>query len=165
MVDQVAIAAVRLLLMRFDLVEDDLDAVDRGENERDGLGGDRHAVAELAHQRFGGVRQRFEPGQSEKAAGALDGMDEAKDVAEDFAVVRLLLEAHELGVDPVETLAGLGQELAQQVVHTNALVATRALRVGTRHNVYYCCKTRADARSAARHGAPDRTSPLCCQRV
>ena len=62
MVDEVAVAPCRLLLVRFDLVEDALDAVDGGENERDRLGGDRHAVAEPAHQRLGGMRQRLEPG-------------------------------------------------------------------------------------------------------
>src|SRR5208282_1432809 len=55
-------------------------------------------------------------------------MDEAKNVAEDVAVVRLLLEAHEFGVDPVQTLVGLGQELTEQVVHTRRLVRTRACR-------------------------------------
>ena len=69
------------------------------------------------------MRQRFEPRQPEKAAGALDGMDEAEDVAENAALFGSLLEAHEFGVDPVETLAGLGQEFPQQVVHTGRLVA------------------------------------------
>ena len=68
-------------------------------DERDGLGGDRHAVAEFAHQGLGGMGERFEPRQPEKAAGALDGVNQAKNIAEDLAVVRLLLEAHELGVD------------------------------------------------------------------
>ena len=49
-------------------------------------------------------------GQREKAASAFDGVDEAKNVAENLAVIRLLLETHELGIDQVETLAGLGQE-------------------------------------------------------
>ncbi len=110
-------------------VEDRFDAVDGGENERDGFGGDRHAVAEFAHQRFGGMRQRFQPRQPEKAAGALDGVNQAKDVAENVTVVRLLLEAHEFGVDPIETLVGLGQELTQQVVHTGALDTARACRL------------------------------------
>ncbi len=38
-----------------------------------------------------------------------------------FGVVRLLLEAHELDVDDVEALVGLGQEFPQQVVHRNSL--------------------------------------------
>ena len=126
-VDQVAIAAVRLLLLRFELVKDDLDAIDREKNDGDGLGGDRHAVAEFAHERFRGVGQSFETGQSKKAAGALDRMDEAKDVAEDFDVVRLALEAHELGVNAIEILVGLGQELAKQVVHEEAPSSPSAL--------------------------------------
>ena len=79
--------------------------------------GDRHAVAEFAHQRFGGVRQRFQPRQAEEAAGALDGVNQTENVAEDLGVVGLLLETHELDVDHVETFVGLGQELPQQVVH------------------------------------------------
>ena len=102
--DQIVVVAVRLALLGFERFEDGLDPVDRGKNERDGLGRDRHAVAKFAHQAFGGVRQRLKPGQAEKAASALDGMDETKNVAEDFAVIRLLLEAHEFRVDTIETL-------------------------------------------------------------
>jgi hypothetical protein len=63
------------------------------------------------------MRQRLEPRQAEKAAGSLDGMNQTKNVAEDLAVVGLLLEAHEFRVDAIETFTGLGQELTQQVVH------------------------------------------------
>ena len=87
---------------------------------------DRHAVAELAHQAFGGMRERGEPRQPEEAAGALDGVNEAEDVGEDFGVVRLLLETHELDVDRVETLVGLGQEFAQQLVHGKGLPRRKA---------------------------------------
>ena len=104
-----------------DRLEDRFDPVDGGENERDGFRGDRHAVAEFAHQRLGGVRQRFQPRQREKTARALDGVNQAKNIAENGAVVRFLLEAHELGVDQIETLVGLSQEFTQQVVHTGAL--------------------------------------------
>src|SRR5581483_5196956 len=120
LLDQLAVAALRFRLTGFELVENELDAVDGRQNERDGVSRDRHAVAKFAHQGFGGVRQSFEPRQGEKAAGALDGVDQPEDVAEDVAVVRLALEAHQLGVDPLETLVGLGQKLTQQVVHTNA---------------------------------------------
>src|SRR4029077_15518465 len=85
------------------------------------FGGDRHAVAEFAHQRLGGVGQGFEPRQAEKAASALDGWNEAKNIAENGAVVRFLLETDEFGVDQIETLVGLGQKFTQQVVHTGAL--------------------------------------------
>ncbi len=42
--------------------------------------GDRRAVAKLAHQRLGGMGKRVEPRQPEKAAGALDGVDETENV-------------------------------------------------------------------------------------
>jgi hypothetical protein len=48
------------------------------------------------------VRQRFEARQPEEAAGSLDGVNEAKDVAEDLSVVRILLEADQLDVDNIE---------------------------------------------------------------
>ena len=49
------------------------------------------------------------------------------------AVIRLLLETHELGIDQIEALAGLGQELPQQLVHTRRLVTTGGIRsAGTR---------------------------------
>ena len=101
-----------------------------------GIGGDRHAVAEPSHQRFGGVGQSLEPRQSEKSASALDGVNQAKDVAQDLAVVRLLLETHELGVDAIQTLAGFGQEIPQQLVHTTRLVGPGADPRRRSYNVF-----------------------------
>ena len=72
--------------------QDFLDAIDGGENQRHGLAGHRHAVAKLAHQRFGRMRQRFQPWQPEKAARPLDGVDQPKDVIQYLGVVRILLE-------------------------------------------------------------------------
>src|ERR1700740_175643 len=69
------------------------------------------------------MRQRFEPGQSEKAASALDGVDKAKNIAEYLPVVRLLLETHEFGVDQIEALVGFGQEVPQQLIHSQRLTA------------------------------------------
>ena len=83
--------------------------------------GHRHAVAEFAHQRLGGMRQRFQPRQPEEAAGALDGVDQAKNVIEDLGVVRFLLEPHQLIVDGVQALAGLRQKLPQQIIHETGL--------------------------------------------
>ncbi len=62
-------------------------------------------------------------GQPEKAASAFDGVNETKNIAEDAAVIRLLLETHELGVDEIEALAGLSEKVAQQLVHSRRLVA------------------------------------------
>ncbi len=149
--DKIAVVAGRLLRVRFEPFEDRLDAIEGGENERDGFGGDRHAVAELAHQVLGGVRQRFEPRQSEKAAGSFDGMNQTKNIAEDFAVIRLLLETHQFGVDLFEVLAGFGQKIPQQLVHyptplPNKLAAPAATTRRRTHRVHHL--TRADG---ARH--------------
>ena len=51
------------------------------------------------------MRQRFEPRQAEKAASALDGVNQPKNVIEDLGVVRVLLEPHQLIVDRVQALA------------------------------------------------------------
>ena len=63
------------------------------------------------------MRQRLEPRQIEKAAGAFDGVNEPENIGEDFGVVRILLEPHEFDVDDVETFVGLGHKFLQQVVH------------------------------------------------
>jgi hypothetical protein len=67
------------------------------------------------------VRQRLEARQSEKAAGALDGVDEPEDIAENLGVVRVLLETHELDVDHVEALVGLDQEFLEKIIHCSSL--------------------------------------------
>src|ERR1700694_1393714 len=64
--------------------------------------------------------QRFETRQSEKAAGALDGVNQAEDVIQNLGVVRILLEPYQLVIDGIQTLASLRQELPQQIVHQNA---------------------------------------------
>jgi hypothetical protein len=115
--NQIPVGPSRLLLALLQLVEQFLDAVDGGQDDGDGVAGDRHAVTEFSHQRLGGMRQRFQPRQTEKTAGPLDGVDQAKDVVENLGVVRILLESNELHVDDIETLVGLGQELTQQIVH------------------------------------------------
>ena len=115
--DKIDVVARRFLFAQLDRVEDGFDAIDGGKNERDGFGRNRKPVAESPHHALGGMRQRLEPRQAEKAAGSLDGVNQTKDIAEDLAVVGLLLEAHEFRVYAIETFIGLGQELTQQVVH------------------------------------------------
>ena len=78
------------------------------------------------------MRQRLEARQAEETAGALDGVDEPEDVAQDRLVVRVPLEPHELDVDGVEVLAGLGQELAQQIVHRRTRTQTLRNANGSR---------------------------------
>ena len=120
--DEIVISSFGLALVAFKRLENDLDAVDGGENERDSLTRGRRAVAKLAHQRFGCMCERFEARQPKKPASAFDGMDQPEDVIENLRVVRILLKTHELDVDHVETLARLGDKFPQQVVHKNAFV-------------------------------------------
>ena len=107
--------------MLLELVEDLLDPVDGGEDERDRVLCHRHAVAELAHQRLGGMRQRFQARQAEKTAGSLDGVDQPENVVENLGVVRVLFEPDEFNVDHVEAFIRLGQKFPQQIVHGNSL--------------------------------------------
>ncbi len=57
------------------------------------------------------MRQRLESGEPEKSASPFNGMDEAKNVAEDFAVAGLMLETDDFRIDALEILVGLGKEL------------------------------------------------------
>ena len=128
--DQVLVVTFRLVFVLLEPVEHVLQPVDGRKDQRDGFAGDRHAVAEFAHQRFGGVRQRFQPRQPEESAGALDGVNEAENIIEDLCVVGLLLKANELHIDRVEAFVRLGQELAQQVVHRAMTFVARHGRSG-----------------------------------
>ena len=163
LLDQVGVIAGGFLLFRLELGEDRLDAVDGRKNERHSLGGDRHAVAEFTHQGFGGMRQRFEPGQSKKSASALDGVDETKNIAENAAVIRLLLETHKLGVDEIEALAGFREKVAQQLVHSRRLVATGKPPAHAERAFHR--QPRTPRAVLARRAAPDRAGLVCCQRV
>ena len=96
--------------------------------------GHRHAVAEFAHQRLGGMRQRFEPRQPEEAAGALDGVNQAKNVIQNLGVVRILLEPHQLIVDGIQALVGLRQKLPQQIIHENRPSKALVLRSTVNHS-------------------------------
>ena len=77
--------------------------------------------------------------QAEEAAGAFDGVDQPEDVAEDLGVVGLLLEAHQLDVDRVETFVGLGQKFPQQVVHETAFARRSPRHRAARSGRSVCC--------------------------
>ena len=154
--DKVAVVATLLALLLFDFGKDDFDAIDGGEDEGDGVASDRHSVAKPTHQSFGRVGQRLEPGKSEKSTGPLDGMDEAKNVPEDFAVVRLVLEADDFRVDPLKVLVGLGEELPQQVVHTRA---SPTQNFAAWRSIPSASCTQARARPAG--GTPDAQTGVC----
>jgi hypothetical protein len=69
------------------------------------------------------MSQRFQARQPEKAASALDGVDQAKDVIENLRVIRILLEPNQLIIDRIQTFAGFRQELPQQIIHETSLHA------------------------------------------
>ena len=127
--DEVAVDALRLGGVALELGQDVLDAVERREDQRHGLGRDGHAVAELAHQRLGRMGERLEPRQPEEAAGALDGVDEPEDVAQDLVVVGIALEADELDVDDVEMLP----------VSTRNSRKRSSIGPARRHATHKCC--------------------------
>ena len=127
--DQIPVVAFGLGFGLLEPVEHFLQPVDGREDQRHGTAGHRHAVAEFAHQRFGGVRECFQPRQPEESAGAFDGVNEAENIIENLRVVRLLLETNEFDVDRVETFVRLGEELAQQVVHREKAFVARHGRV------------------------------------
>src|SRR5256885_15155505 len=56
-----------------------------------------------------------------KAARALNGVNQPKDVIENLGVVRFLLEPHQLIVDGIQALAGFRQKLSQQIIHHTGL--------------------------------------------
>ena len=115
--DQVFVGAFGLGLGGFETGEDFLDAVDRGQDQRHRAGRHRHAVAEFAHQGLAGMGQRFEPGQSQEAAGALDGVNQPEDVIQNLGIGGVLLEPHQLIIDRIQAFVGLGEELPQKIVH------------------------------------------------
>jgi len=73
--DQVAVGAFRLLLVLLEFAQDFLEPVDGRQDQRHRIAGHWHAVAELTHERLSRMGERFQPGQAEKAAGPLDGVD------------------------------------------------------------------------------------------
>ena len=115
--DEIGVGPRRLGAIALEPGQDLLDAIDAGENDADALNRDGSAVAVLAHQRFGRMGELGEPVQAEKAARPFDGVDQPEDGVEHLGIVRLLLEAHELNVELIESLPGFGQEFTQELVH------------------------------------------------
>ncbi len=109
--DQVVIVAVRFRTGRFQAVQDQLDAVDRVQDQRHRYRRDvQLAVTEAAQQGFAGVRHGFEARQAQEATGALHGVNEAKNVVERLAVVRIGFEPDQFAIDDLEAFSGLGQK-------------------------------------------------------
>jgi hypothetical protein len=114
---QILVIAGLFGLMGLEPIEQHLDPVDSRENERDGIAGDRCAIAEIAHQGFGRMGEGFEPRQAEEPAGPFDGVDETKYIVENLGIVRVVLETNELDAHNVDAFIRLGQEIPQQLIH------------------------------------------------
>ncbi|CAH1650777.1 hypothetical protein CHELA1G11_10259 [Hyphomicrobiales bacterium] len=118
LLDDIPVSAGRLGRGAVKFRDDMLDPVDACEDERDILRLDLNlAVAKTTEQGFRRMGDRLQAGQSKKAARALDGVNEAKDVAENVNVVGVALKADELDVYDVEMLVRLSQKLTQEFVH------------------------------------------------
>jgi hypothetical protein len=93
-------------------VEDDPDPVHGSEHGGHHFGrGDQTALAQQAQHVLGCMGHTLEAGQTEEAAGALDGVDDAEDRIQALAVRGLPLEQHELGIERRHALTAFGQEL------------------------------------------------------
>jgi len=129
--DQVAVLAGGLGLGLLQDREKALDAIQRFEDQADSGGRDGQlAIADPAEHVLAGVSDRFQPRQAEEAAGALDGVHDAEDVAEQLRIIRVLLEADEFLIEQRETLGGLGQKFAEEVVHGCPFASLQPARAG-----------------------------------
>jgi hypothetical protein len=126
--DQVDVVARRFRLGRLQRRHDHLDRVEAFQDERHGLRRDQQLpVPEAPEDILRRVRHPLQPGQAEEAAGALDGVDQPEDVAQQARIVRILLETDQFHVEDGNVLRRLRQELAQQIIHR-----TRPILLGCR---------------------------------
>ena len=95
------------------------DAVDHlQQHARAGRRQGQLAVPQPGEHVLPDVRDLLEPVEGEEAAGALDGVDRPEDAGQPLAGVGLLLEGDQVGVQLVEVLVALDQELLDDVVQT-----------------------------------------------
>src|SRR5690606_25741840 len=95
-IDQILVVALGLHLVLLERAQQAANAIEAFENE-----GDRYrshlelAVAELAEDALAGMSNRLQPGQAEKSARPLDGMNQPENAGEQLGIVRALLELHQ----------------------------------------------------------------------
>jgi len=113
------IISVALGLILLDVSENLANAVDCFQKG----GGDlrrelEFMVAEMGEDRFGRVRDRFEPAECQESAGPLDGVDRAKDSLDDFGVAGIILERDDVLVHAVEVFDAFGKKFSDDGGHT-----------------------------------------------
>ncbi len=112
--DQIAVLAFGLGAGFLEDTQQFLDAIDRGEDERHRIR--RHfqsAVPELAQHVLRRVGDRFQPGQAEEAARALDRVNQPENVLQDCRIRRIPLELYQFNVQDRQILGRLRQKIRQ----------------------------------------------------
>ena len=107
------------------------DAVDHQPDDIDGVqdGGDRvpcddqGIVPEASKDILGGMGDRLKPGESQKAAGPLDCMNQPEDVSQQSRVIRAVFKCDKFAVEGLDALARLSHEILNDVVHDPAPTA------------------------------------------
>ncbi len=109
--DQVVVVAIGFVARGFETGKDDLDAVDRVQDQGHGNRGDlKLAVAEAAEQGFTGVRHGFKARKPEEPAGALNRVNQPENIVERLAIVRIGLEPDKFAIDNFKAFSRFGQE-------------------------------------------------------
>ena len=107
--DQLLVVALGLGLRGLELSHDQLQPIQGLQHDGHDLAADRqYAVAHLAQDVLRRMGHAFQTRQAQKAAGPLDGVDQAENVVEDLRAVRVLLQRHQFVVDDLQRLVRLG---------------------------------------------------------
>jgi hypothetical protein len=115
-VDEFLVPSFAFVAGRFDALEHLPDRVDHVQQRGGDLRVENHfAVAQAAQQIFTRVGDRFELGEPQKTAGALDGVDGAENTGQSFAVAGIPLQLHEFAVQRIQVLVALDQKFADDV--------------------------------------------------
>ena len=116
-VDQDAVVTRRLVEAARKRVDDHAYPVGGAQDQPDPVAVDPEGLgAQLVEDRLAGMGDLLQPGQAEKAAGALDGVDQAEDQRDGLLVVGCLFEPHEGKIELGEALQGLGHKIGEQIV-------------------------------------------------
>ena len=127
--DQLIIFAGGFIAGLFDIAENDLDLIDRLQNQ--GNHGRRYGevtIAEFAKQSFAGMGHRFKPRQAEETTSPLHRVQEPEDIVENCPIFRIVFETDELRIDDVKAFASLRQEFTDQIVHCQPLAVDMPVR-------------------------------------
>ena len=109
--DQRAVISVRLNTGGFQVAENFLDLIDRGQNQRDRWRGHiEPAIPETPKQGLARMGDRFQPWQADKPAGALDRVYEAEDVVQRRLVGRVSLKPNQFNINRFKAFRRLGQK-------------------------------------------------------